>query len=274
MASVTAKKVEKVRFYNGRMNGIRSVPSIYSEYVDENGVSQRFRDIPLKKADGKWDEYTTRDGEVVRRTYGQPLKFNNRRHVDLHPIVHEEVIKAIRSMPITRSSQAPHGLIEKGQIIEHEPEIVEQKEYNQAKLKRSAYVLVDTLEKHQEEPVFMYVCALLNIRIKDSDASKVNRLNAIAEDNPQKLLELFDDAENCKLDARLINPAIIKIAIQQRKIKNEGGVYWFNDVQLGSNADKIHVEYTDLLGEIKAAVDGLAEEAPKKTTRSRSRQKS
>ena len=265
---------EWVTFFNGKVSRNRPAPWFTASFRDQYGRVVKFKELPLHKvkvdaknkpiSDGKGgfetevDLTTTTDGKTIAKTWDQNLDFTGgRRSLRLHKVVHEEVIQAIRDMNTCVSSKKTEGLkeVKIGRILEHEPEVKLEKDFTSAMNEIEAMGLVGKLIEKVNEPIFYYLTATLGL-VRGSDADKVMNITKVAKATPDKFIAFFDkSAKELTLKKELIEPAIITLALGYGVITSQNGLYMLNDMKLGTDKGRIHIDYNKEMGLIKAALD-------------------
>lgn len=264
----TVEQSDYVVFFNGKVNRDRPSPWWMSSCRDQYGQVVRFKEIPVYKiAKGKngemvgvEDTFTGTDGRTITKTWDQKLDFTSgRRSLKLHKIIHKDVIQTIRDLRKCVSSQKSEGLPERttGEIIEFEPQVKKKKAFELNMKEVRAMSIVGKLSEIVEEPVFLYVCATIGT-LRGSEWDKMLAITEYAKRKPDEFIDLFKEGtEQLEIKNKYIDEAIINIALGYGVIKNSNGVYNLNDMQLGTNAKRIHIDYHDNMGVIKAELDRM-----------------
>lgn len=248
-----------VRFTNARISYGRPRPWRVSSYRDQYGRIVDFKQIGLYKENGEPDMIPDGNGGQTQRTWGKILNFSsNQRVLELDPVIHKDVIQAIRDYPKCRSSSKSEGLpwVELGRVFEEEPELAEQQQLEAAMLEneaQKAFLQVSHLEENMDPFVFDMICAANGI-MNGSQQSKWLRLKTVVENNPQNFIDTLEDGE-IVVRQDLYGPTLIKLANSNNVLAHKNGIYYLEDVNLGSRLGKIHSEYQNHLGAIKDALD-------------------
>jgi hypothetical protein len=260
--SETRKNV--VRFNNGRIENNQPIPHILSSYYDKYGQIVDFRQIPLcEEKNGEIVDKVRPDGSVM--TYDKSIDFQRNRTIELHPVIHKKVIQAIRNSNKTVSSKKDEGYpkVKNGWIIEHEPFVNINSEYQENQLENDVHYLLRLIKQPDNKDTYHTLCVFMGL-LSGQKKDVYNKLSKLAlKDNNSKKRFLMHfvtddqgqvDFENLELTDSVRNQATIKEAIILKVITYEGGLYYFGKKSLGHNSKLIHVEHHDLMGAIQSSI--------------------
>jgi len=280
MGTETQEK-KMVIFTNARISYGQVRPWRVVSYRDQYNRVVNFKDIGLYKPNGEPDMIPGVDGNQVQRKWDQILDFTRgKRSLALDPVIHKDVIQAIRDMPLCRSSKKSEGLpwVEHGRVFEEEPELAEQQQLDEVMLQnraQKAFLEISQNETKFDPFDFDLICAACHIR-NGSPNAKYLKLKAFVESNPQKFLDVIDE-DSIKLKQEHYGPNLIKLAQDAKVLVNKNGNYYLEDINLGSRLGKIHTDHQNHLGAIMEAIyerNKYEERSGKKKTSSRSKAKS
>lgn len=238
-------------FNNGSVYEHRRRPWSERNYRNRNGVIINYQDLFLYNENGEPDMVPDGKGGMIQRTWGEILNFHHRHSLKLDPVIHKDVIKAIRNRKTTVSSHNPSnpGI---GDLVEYEPEVMRQAEFDETNMVIEAMTLLNAVVKEKDKRNFFYLCGILGIDPVE-DRVAVVQLKQVVEQTPDVFLACFDKQDNISPD--LVDEAIVKLALRLKLIQLKRGVWFFEETQLNSNSAKIHIENQEIIPAIKTALD-------------------
>lgn len=261
-------KVDMVQFHNGRIFMDEAVPHQRRGYTDPlTGVSINYPDLPLFKANGEKDMIETANGNYIQRPWGHIIDYAKRRILSLHPEIHKAVIEAIRKDPASVTSKKPEGYTSKrtGIIIEYEPGVEENLQYQDSLRTMQASRLHLQLFNQREEYIWQYALVLLGI--DGSEKQRVTKLQEFVMSHPAKFMGIFKEGSaEITLKPELINEAIVRLAVRHNVLSNKNGIWFIGDTELSADAAAIHKEFPDKIGAIKLELDRVLKIGSKKKT--------
>lgn len=238
-----------VRFANGRSVGKRRPPMHIRGFRDKYGRSIDFREIPLYTESGEPDMIPGKNGTpAVQRTWGQEVKFGPKHVIALHPVIHKDVIEAIRSLPFTVSSKKANSPA-RGKIIEVEPDVQLERRLKTSETKLEA---LSKLRDIKDDVLMLYLAGASFGIIANSRKEQIAVLTDKVSESPAPFLEIFDSSGDVKSEIRELS--LLKIARTFRVLTTKNGIWYFGEERLGSQFAKINSEYPEIMGELEEKV--------------------
>ena len=260
---------KKVEFFNGRITNMKRVPWQSQGYTDKYGQEVSFSRCPLVEKVGEkyyHKRMLDNEGKYVIATYGKAIRFGpGQVMLSLDSIEHMELIRRLRDWkktvsskktPVKNSAGEPIiPVVKSGRLIESEPDVTEEREFQETMLELSASNLMGTMLK---KPMVrdMY-CSLVGINIEQSEFKVVGAIKLQFDKDKKKFLAYFNEDKdgdviivNPSFKENFFNQAAVRLAEKKGFIVKNEGVYMFNGKSLGHAMSDIPRLHSEQLGEI------------------------
>jgi hypothetical protein len=262
MSSNSQAGVKKVQFDSVRITRHKSMPFQISSFRDLNGRVVRFKQIPLLRENGEEDYFFDANDRKVVKTWDEIVDFSSRRTLILDPVIHKNVITAIRCLEATVTSQKPEGYkpVSKGWILEYEPDVAIEKQYDSTTAGIAAMTLLGKV-LNADEMTYAYVSMAIGVapmRDKDGLMNRKATLGKMAEfvqADPKKFMSIFIDFDNLILKNAIYDETTCRLAARFGILYTKSGFIHFDDEPVGKTYVDIAQKSLTVLQDIKAKLD-------------------
>jgi hypothetical protein len=270
----------KTIFNNGKVERHNPIPWKQSSYRNAHGIIVDFKKLPLKVVGkgGQLEDMTRPDRDanngVSIVTYDEILDFSRSRTLQLDNVIHAEVIQAIRDWDRCVSASKSEGerTIDSGMLIEHEPDIYVDREYDNTEELLNVNDAISKMRLPSYEGLFYILCAYFDIvpsgtakypkkEMFNNFSSSFGKVGVAS-----KLLNVIEDPDkdsgvylDVVMKPEFYKEAIVKLAFGHGIITEQNGTFMMGSIDLGTDLGKIHITNPEklarLTSELQSKVD-------------------